>query len=157
MLESAAMNDETTQPAIRIGADGIDVHKVEEEILASVAAKRAAGAYDDAAVARAERNNLLTLKDDETFMERYLVCLRQIVPVDINDFEILERRSRLAPLSKALKKVIWKLLKFYTYRLWSQQNQTNNVLLAAIEIMDRRHKKEVADLRARIEALEGKA
>ncbi len=156
MLESAAMNDETTQPAIRIGADGIDVHKVEEEILAAVAAKRAAGAYDDAAVARAERNNLLTLKDDETFMERYLVCLRQIVPVDINDFEILERRSRLAPLSKAVKKVVWKLLKFYTYRLWSQQNQTNNVLLAAIEIMDRRHKKEVADLKARIEALEGK-
>ena len=151
------MDNEPAQPAIRIGADGIDVHKVEEEILASVAAKRAAGAYDDAAVARAERNNLLTLKDDESFMEQYLVCLRQIVPVDINDFEILERRSRLAPLSKALKKVIWKLLKFYTYRLWSQQNQTNNVLLAAIEIMDRRHKKEVADLRARIEALEGKA
>ena len=156
MLESAAMNDETTQPAIRIGADGIDVHRIEEQILASVAEKRARGVYDDAAVARAERNNLLTLKDDETFMEQYLVCLRQIVPVDINDFEILERRSRLAPLSKALKKVIWKLLKFYTFRLWSQQNQTNNVLLAAIEIMDRRHKKEVADLKARIEALEGK-
>ena len=156
MLESAVMNDETTQPAIRIGADGIDVHRIEEEILASVAKKRAAGVYDDDIVARAERNNLLTLKDDETFMEQYLVCLRQIVPVDINDFEILERRSRLAPLSKALKKVIWKLLKFYTFRLWSQQNQTNNVLLAAIEIMDRRHKKEVADLKARIEALEGK-
>ena len=156
MLESAAMNDETTQPAIRIGADGIDVHRIEEQILASVAEKRARGVYDDAAVARAERNNLLTLKDDESFMERYLLCLRQIVPVDINDFEILERRSRLAPLSKALKKVIWKLLKFYTFRLWSQQNQTNNVLLAAIEIMDRRHKKEVADLKARIEALEGK-
>ena len=156
MLESAVMNDETTQPAIRIGADGIDVHRIEEEILASVAEKRARGVYDDAAVARAERNNLLTLKDDESFMERYLLCLRQIVPVDINDFEILERRSRLAPLSKALKKVIWKLLKFYTFRLWSQQNQTNNVLLAAIEIMDRRHKKEVADLKARIEALEGK-
>ena len=156
MLESAAMNDETTQPAIRIGADGIDVHRIEEQILASVAEKRARGVYDDAAVARAERNNLLTLKDDESFMERYLLCLRQIVPVDINDFEILERRSRLAPLSKALKKVIWKLLKFYTFRLWSQQNQTNNVLLAAIEIMDRRHKKEVAELKARIEALEGK-
>ena len=156
MLESAAMNDETTQPAIRIGADGIDVHRIEEQILASVAEKRARGVYDDAAVARAERNNLLTLKDDESFMERYLLCLRQIVPVDINDFEILERRSRFAPLSKALKKVIWKLLKFYTFRLWSQQNQTNNVLLAAIEIMDRRHKKEVADLKARIEALESR-
>ena len=156
MLESAAMNDETTQPAIRIGADGIDVHRIEEQILASVAEKRARGVYDDAAVARAERNNLLTLKDDESFMERYLLCLRQIIPVDINDFEILERRSRLAPLSKAVKRTIWKLLKFYTYRLWSQQNQTNDVLLAAIEIMDRRHKKEVAELKARIEALESR-
>ena len=156
MLESAVMNDETTQPAIRIGADGIDVHRIEEQILASVAEKRARGVYDDAAVARAERNNLLTLKDDESFMERYLLCLRQIVPVDINDFEILERRSRLAPLSKAIKRTIWKLLKFYTYRLWSQQNQTNDVLLAAIEIMDRRHKKEVAELKARIEALESR-
>jgi len=156
VLESAVMNDETTQPAIRIGADGIDVHRIEEQILASVAEKRARGVYDDAAVARAERNNLLTLKDDESFMERYLLCLRQIVPVDINDFEILERRSRLAPLSKAVKRTIWKLLKFYTYRLWSQQNQTNDVLLAAIEIMDRRHKKEVAELKARIEALESR-
>ena len=151
------METEPTQPAIRIGADGIDVHKVVEEILASVADKRAQGVYDEQLAARAEKNNLLTIKDDEAFMDQYLVCLRQIVPVDINDFEILERRSRLAPLSKALKKVIWKLLKFYTYRLWSQQNQTNNVLLAAIEIMDRRHKKETAELKARIEALEGKA
>ena len=151
------MNEEPTRPAIRIGADGIDVHRLEEEILAAVASKRASGVYDDDLVARAERNNLLALKDDESFMERYLVCLREIVPVDINDFEILERRSRFAPLSKALKKVIWKLLKFYTYRLWSQQNQTNNVLLAAIEIMDRRHKKEVAELRDRIAELERRA
>ena len=149
------MNDEL--PAISIGADGIDARKLEEEILAAVAAKRAAGVYDDDIARRAERNNLLTLKDDAEFMERYLACLRQIVPVDINDFEILERRSAFAPLSKALKKVIWKLLKFYTFRLWSQQNQTNGVLLAAIEIMDRRHKKELAALEARIAALEAKA
>ena len=148
------METEPTQPAIRIGADGIDVHQVEEEILAAVAEKRARGVYDDELVARAERNNLLTIKDDESFMEQYLVCLRQIVPVDINDFEILERRSLFAPLSKALKKTIWKLLKFYTYRLWSQQNQSNGVLLAAIEILDRRHKKEIADLKARVEELE---
>ena len=148
------MENEPTQPAIRIGADGVDVQRIEEEILASVAEKRERGVYDDDLVARAERNNLLTLKDDESFMEQYLVCLRQIVPVDINDFEILEKRSRFAPVSKAVKKIVWKMLKFYTYRLWSQQNQTNSVLLAAIEIMDRRHKREVADLKARIEALE---
>ena len=151
------MNDEPTQPAIRIGADGIDVHKVVEEILASVADKRAQGVYDEQLAARAEKNNLLTIKDDEAFMDQYLVCLRQIVPVDINDFEILERRSRFAPVSKAVKKVIWKMLKFYTYRLWSQQNQTNGVLLAAVETLDRRYRKDIAALKARIAELEKKA
>lgn len=149
------MNEET-KPFLQIGADGIDVHALEKEILAAVAEKRARGAYDDALVARAERNNILTMKDDEAFLEQYLACLRQIVPVDINDFEILERRSRLAPLMKALKKVIWKLLKFYTYRLWSQQNQTNNVLLAAIEIMNRRHEAEIKALKERIAQLESR-
>lgn len=143
-----------TAPAIEIGADGVDVREIERQILASVAEKRARGVYDDGAVARAERNNILTLKDDAEFMERYLACLRQIVTVDINDFPIVERRSRVAPLMKAVKKVVWKMLKFYTFRLWSQQNQTNSVLLAAIEIMDRRHQSETAALRARIEALE---
>ena len=151
------METEPTQPASRIGADGIDAHKVVEEILASVADKRAQGVYDEQLAARAEKNNLLTIKDDEAFMDQYLVCLRQIVPVDINDFEILERRSRFAPVSKAVKKVIWKMLKFYTYRLWSQQNQTNGVLLAAVETLVRRYRKDIAALKARIAELEKKA
>ena len=148
------MNEPTS--GIRIGADGVDAEKIVEEIRARVAEKRAQGAYDDETAARAERYNLLSMKDDEEFLDRYLSCLRQVVAVDINDFPIVERRSLFAPLSRAVKKVLWKLLKFYTYRLWSQQNQTNGVLLAAIEIMDRRHRKEVADLKARIEALESR-
>ena len=143
-------------PIISIGADGVDAKAVVDEILARVAEKRAQGEYDDETVARAERNNLFSMKDDEEFLDRYLACLRQVVPVDINDFPIGERRSPLAPLSKAVKKVLWKLLKFYTYRLWSQQNQTNGVLLAAVETMHRRHKEEVAALKARIAALEAK-
>ena len=143
-----------TAPAILIGADGIDVHALVERILDTVADKRAAGVYDDEVVARAERNNLLLLQDDAQFMEQYLACLRQIVPVDINDFDIVERRGALAPVLVRLKKAIWKLLKFYTYRLWSQQNQTNAVLLAAIEIMQRRHKAEISELNERVEALE---
>ena len=144
-------------PAISIGADGIDAGAVVAQIQAEVARKRAAGAYDEARVARAERNNLLTLKDDASFMEQYLLCLRQIVAVDINDFEIIEKRGRFAPALVRLKKAIWKLLKFYTYRLWSQQNQTNALLLAAVEIMETRHRREIAGLRERIAKLEGSA
>ena len=144
-------------PAISIGADGIDAGAVVAQIQAEVARKRAAGAYDEARVARAERNNLLTLKDDASFMEQYLLCLRQIVAVDINDFEIIEKRGRFAPALVRLKKTIWKLLKFYTFRLWSQQNQTNALLLAAVEIMETRHRREIAGLRERIAKLEGSA
>ena len=143
-------------PIISIGADGVDAKKVVDEILARVAEKRAQGDYDDETVARAERNNLLSMKNDEEFLDRYLACLRQVVSVDINDFPISERRSALAPLSKAVKKILWKLLKFYTYRLWSQQNQTNGVLLAAIETMHRRHKEEIAALQARLDKLEAR-
>ena len=49
------------------------------------------------------------------------------------------------------------MLKFYTYRLWSQQNQTNGVLLAAVETLDRRYRKDIASLKARIAELEGKS
>lgn len=139
---------------LSIGADGIDVKKLEEEIRQTVAQKRAQGLYSDDAVARAERYNLLTMKDDEDFMDRYLFCLRQIVPVDINDFEIVERRSTLSPLVKALKKVIWKLLKFYTFRLWSQQNQTNAILLGGIENLNRCYNRDRKALAARVEVLE---
>jgi len=149
------MNPEN--PAISIGADGIDAGAVVAQIQAEVARKRAAGAYDEARVARAKRNNLLTLKDDASFMEQYLLCLRQIVAVDINDFEIIEKRGRFAPALVRLKKAIWKLLKFYTFRLWSQQNQTNALLLAAVEIMETRHRREIAGLRERIAKLEGSA
>ena len=144
-------------PAISIGADGIDAGAVVAQIQAEVARKRAAGAYDEARVARAERNNLLTLKDDASFMEQYLLCLRQIVAVDINDFEIIEKRGRFATALVRLKKAIWKLHKFYTFRLWSQQNQTNALLLAAVEIMETRHRREIAGLRERIAKLEGSA
>lgn len=146
----------TKQTSFSIGANGMDVQKIVSEIQEKVARNREAGVYDEARVARAERNNLLTLKDDERFMEQYILCLRQIVPVDINDFEIIEKRSLAAPLIVRLKRTIWKLLKFYTFRLWSQQNQTNSLLLAAIEIMETRHNREMSELKARITALEGK-
>ncbi len=139
---------------IKLGADGIDASSVVNEILSTVEEKRRRGVYDDARVARAERCNILTLKDDESFMEQYLACLRQIIPVDMNDFEIFEKRSRFSKLFVSVKKIIWKLLKFYTYRMWSQQNQSNSLLLAAIEIQEDRHRREMNALRERIAKLE---
>lgn len=139
-----------------IEAPGVDVQRVVEEVRATVAEKREKGLYTDACVARAERTNLDQLRDDEQFLEFYLECLRDAVFVDISDFEIFERRARFSTLLVALKKAIWKLLKFYTYRLWSQQNQVNGLLLSAAEATEQNLREKLGEMEARIASLENR-
>lgn len=139
-----------------IKAEGIDARRLVEEIRESVARKRAQGAYSDTDVARAERWNMDAMQDDETFLDAYMESLRESSVVDINDFDIVERRAAMAPLLRALKRAIWNLLKFYTYRLWSQQNTVNGLLLAGIENVERRYRRRIAALEARIAALESR-
>lgn len=134
-------------PSFEIGAAGVDAEKIMAEIRASVAEQAARGAYRDMRIAQAERANLLNLSNDENFLKYYLECLRDAVFVDINDFEIREKRRFGAGALIGLKKIIWNILKFYTYRLWSQQNQINGLLVTAIESLD-------AKYRARLETLE---
>ena len=146
--------EEPAMPEIAIGADGIDAEAIVADIKARVAEKRRQGAWDDPRIARAERHNLVNLKDDEEFLTNYLDCLRQIVQVDINDFVIYERRPRFAKFFVRLKKGIWGLLRFYTYRLWSQQNQTNHILFSAIELLSRRSAERTKALETRVAELE---
>lgn len=139
-----------------IGAENVDAQRIMAEIQETVAAKMQSGAYAGAQLARAERFNLMNLKKDENFFEFYMESLREAVFIDINDFDIRERRALLAPLLIKLKKVIWSLLKFYTYRLWSQQNQVNGLLLSATEEVDRKYRDKVKGLEDRLAKLESK-
>ena len=149
------MTDSTSQtPELQIGVDGIDAEAIVAELKARVEEKRAQGAWDDPRIARAEKHNLLNLKDDEEFLSNYLACLRQIVQVDINDFEIYERRPRFAKFFVKLKKGIWSLLRFYTYRLWSQQNESNSILFSAIELLSQRGADRTRRLEKRVAELE---
>jgi hypothetical protein len=143
-----------TEPLFEIGADGVDIEQIMRDIEARVAEKRRDGCYTDARVGRAERTNLANLKNDEEFLSFYLDCLRDTVFVDINDFDIVERRTRLSGLLVLFKRLIWKLLKFYTYRLWSQQNQVNSLLLSAVESIEEQNRERVGKLEARIAELE---
>jgi hypothetical protein len=137
-----------------IGADGVDVEQLVRAVRERVAEKTRLGLYTDGRVARAERTNLAALRDEAQFLSFYLDCLREAVLVDINDFEIHERRARFSRLLVLLKQAIWKLLKFYTYRLWSQQNQVNGLLLSAIESTESRAREKLAELERRVAELE---
>ena len=148
------MTSAPTQP-LSIGAPGIEVEAIVTQIRATVSRKMSEGAYSDGRIARAEKNNLIHLTDDADFFQFYVDCLRDISHVDINDYVIRERRQ--GPIGwclLALKKVLWKLLKFYTYRLWSQQNQINGLLLSAIEEIDRKYRDRIQTMEDRIKSLE---
>jgi hypothetical protein len=140
-----------------IGAEGVDAAAIVAEVQARVRARRAAGDYQDPRIARAERANLSNLKGDQDFQLFYLECLRDAIFVDINDFDIVERRARFSGLLVALKRALWKLLKFYTYRLWSQQNQVNGLLFSAIESADGAARERIAALEQRVAELENRS
>ncbi|MCK5850581.1 MAG: hypothetical protein KAH23_06660 [Kiritimatiellae bacterium] len=144
------MNDSIFQ----INAPGIDTNAIVEDIRDSVAEKMNQGLYTSAEIARAERTNISSFKDLDEFQTFYLDCLHDAVFVDINDFDIRERRAVFGCLLTFLKRQIWKLLKFYTYRLWSQQNQVNGLLLSAIETTGKRYEEKISKLEARIALLE---
>jgi hypothetical protein len=144
----------TADSIFQVGAPGVDVEAIVRDIQAAVEKKIADGVYDDARIARADRLNIAGLKGQEQFLGFYLRCLREAVFVDISDFEIRERRRGLGPLLVALKKTIWKLLNCYTYRLWSQQNQVNGLVITAIEGLDEQYGNRIKALEARVAELE---
>ena len=141
-------------PILTIGAPGLDVVKLVADLQATVDRKARDGAYADARVARAEKTNLVHLRGSDDFLTFYLACLRDAVFVDISDFEIRERRRFLGPVLVAFKTVLWKLLKFYTYRLWSQQNQVNGLIMTALEGMEEQSAARIGALEKRIVELE---
>ena len=144
-------------PVLTIGAPGYDVDRLVADLMATTDRKMEEGVYSDARVAAAERTNLANLRGSDDFVTFYLTCLREAVFVDISDFEIRERRRAFSGVLVALKKTIWKLLKFYTYRLWSQQNQINGLIITALEGMEEQNASRIAALEKRIAELERNA
>ncbi|MGI6088218.1 MAG: hypothetical protein ACOYCD_09830 [Kiritimatiellia bacterium] len=139
---------------LEILTEGVDAERIVRELREVVARKTAAGAYRDLRIAQAERHNLQNLRDDEKFLQFYLECLHEAACVDINDFEIQERRRCGAGLLVLFKKAIWQLLKFYTYRLWSQQNQVNGLLVTALESLDEKYRARLTALERQLAALQ---
>ena len=139
-----------------IGANGVDAERLVADIRRTVEEKMRSGAYAGAQLAKAERFNLANLRKDENFYDFYMESLREAVFVDINDFDIRERRRGLAPLLILFKKTSWNMLKFYTYRLWSQQNQINGLLLSASEEIERKYRDRIKALEDRIAKLESR-
>lgn len=144
------------EDGVKIGTDGtVDAAAVVEAIRKRAAERVASGFYDMDAIAQAERYNLSALADNAAFFNAYLTSLHKITQVDIGDWEIRERRrSVFTPLLIRLKKAIRSLLRFYTYRLWSQQNRANAIFQSSIALVARRQSEEFDKINRRLDDLE---
>ena len=141
---------------VTIGADEIDTDKIIHEAEAEVNRKRSAGIYSNAGLSGGKSVDPLDFKSDDEFLSFYLESLRETAFVDISDFEIEEKRQQFRGFFIKLKKGIWSLLRFYTYRMWSQQNQINGLLLSGIEGIYERQREEICKLEKRIAEIESK-
>jgi hypothetical protein len=91
---------------------------------------------------------------NEAFLDALLTILQDTAFVNFGDFDIIERRKYFGRPLVALKKTIWSLLRFYTFRLWSQQNEVNGFLLSSIQVIRENANEKIAKLEARIDELE---
>ena len=144
---------ETAEFSIPDGA--ISAEALVAEIRAEVAQLTASGSYADARIARAERTNLVHMKDHEEFLDYYLACIDRSAVVDIRAFDIPDAKGGVVGKGMVkFKKTIWGCLKFYTYRMWSQQNQINGLLVNALGLVRGQNDRKIKALEERIATLE---
>jgi hypothetical protein len=133
-----------SQTTFTISADGIDVQKIMEKIRERVEKKRAAGVYDKYNLDKVTRLEVAEAKSDEDFLRYYLKIIRKTYLLNIDDFDIPSKGGLLGKPLVWLKKIIWGMLKFYTYRMFTQQREFNlqlvHTLIALNRKMDKNHK-----------------
>ncbi len=130
-----------------IGADGVDVAAIQREIEDRVARKKEAGVYDRYDLSRVAALELGGVKSEADFLEYSLKVVQQAWDIDIGDFPICSKGGLLGAPAVLLKKSIWKLLKFYTYRLFSQQKEFNCQVVNAVVSLNRKIDAELAKLK----------
>lgn len=95
--------------------------------------RRAAGAYEDPVAAQAERTRFAAMAREDDSMGPLLAQLHLVNWVNYQDPGLTAPRSVRDRLEGVVKRVLWKLLSFYHFRLFGQQNRINKLLLLGMD------------------------
>jgi len=136
-----------------IATPGVDVQKIVARIQGRVEEKRQAGVYDRYNLSAIKAIEMDNLKSDEAYLEYYLRTIWRAADIDLGDFEIPAKTPVIGKPVVLLKKVIWKLLKFYTFRLFTQQKDFNTKMVSVAEGINRKLDRKLAVLEDRLERL----
>lgn len=134
----------------------IDLNTIESAIRFKIKQRQELGVYEHFDLSKVTHYLLRDIRDKEEYLSLHLQSIARSWAVDVNDFEILKKQQGLVGLAEILlKKVIWKLLKFYTYRLFSQQREFNFQISNTILILEKKYKERLLKLEKELEELSG--
>ncbi len=136
MIMPAENNNKET--SFRIGAVGVEVGKIMETIRERVEKKKEAGVYDRYNLTGIARLEVSEAKSDEDFLRYNLKIMRRTYLLDIDDFDILSKGGILGRPAVWLKKILWKMLRFYTYRMFTQQREFNLEIVHTLNALNRK-------------------
>lgn len=124
-----------------IKTPGVDVKKIMGEIKEQIEDKKVQGIYDRYNLDRVTKLEIENIKGDVEYLQWLMKVMNQSWDVNIGDPQIVNKGGMFGKAEVLLKKVIWHLLKFYTYRLFSQQKEFNSQVVMALGLMNKRLEK----------------
>jgi len=129
----------------------INLHNIHAEITSAVKNNK----YQNYDLSKVSRYLLASIKDRKQYINENIKIINKSWAIDINDFEILiKKKGVLSLLEFLFKKVIWKLLKFYTYRLFSQQREFNMQMKDALTLLYSDYQKRLNIIQTSIKKLQ---
>lgn len=117
------------------GLSDTELKELEKKIDQDISEKESQGVYQKFNLDNLSTFDIQDIQSESQFLDYYLKVVQKTWAIDINDFEIPGRSGFAGKIEKGLKKVIWKLLKFYTYRLFSQQREFNSQVAATLQTL----------------------
>lgn len=121
-----------------INTPGVDVKQIMKEIQERIEEKKAQGVYDQYNLDKVTQLEIESIKGDAEYLQWLLKVLNQSWDVNIGDPQIVNKGGLFRKPEVWLKKIIWHLLKFYTFRLFSQQKEFNSQVVMALGLLAKR-------------------
>ena len=133
-----------------INTPGIDVEAIVATIRERVEEKQQAGVYDQYNISPAVALEIDNLKTNADYLNYYLDTIWRAADIDLGDFPIHSKTPVVGRPVVLLKKIIWTLMKFYTFRLFSQQKDFNVKMASIVHGLDMKYEERLAALEEKI-------
>ncbi len=144
----------------RLRPTDLDLKKITEAIRVSIRERFDKGVYEHFDLSRVMSfqwqniigNDRTGQNIDDDTLPSCLDVLQHSWAIDINDYAIPHKNGPLGTLALQVKKILWKILRFYTYRLFYQQREFNSQTAHLLSQLHRDYQKKLDALQEDIDS-----